>query len=59
MNDCLARPTESMSASAQQLSRTVVELVARAREPVALPAVPHLPASVLEQAPRAVRATSG
>ncbi|MEV0713253.1 hypothetical protein [Asanoa sp. NPDC050611] len=46
---------ESMSQSAQQLSRTVVELVARAKEPVALPAGPELPAALLQQAP-AVRA---
>lgn len=46
---------ESMSASAQQLSRTVVELVARAKEPVALPAGPELPAAVLANAPAAAR----
>lgn len=43
---------ESMSQSAQQLSRTVVELVAKAKEaPLALPAGPEIPVSVLEQAP--------
>jgi uncharacterized protein YaaN involved in tellurite resistance len=41
---------ESMSQSANRLSKTVVELVSRAKEPLALPAGPHLPASVLEQA---------
>ncbi|GIF76470.1 hypothetical protein [Asanoa siamensis] len=41
---------ESMSQSAAQLSRTVVELVARAKEPVALPAGPELPAAILQQA---------
>ncbi|GAA1844355.1 toxic anion resistance protein [Asanoa iriomotensis] len=47
---------ESMSQSAQQLSRTVVELVARAKEPVALPAGPQLPAAILQQAPARERA---
>ncbi|MGI5152881.1 toxic anion resistance protein [Plantactinospora sp. CA-294935] len=41
---------ESMSQSANRLSKTVVELVSRAKEPLALPAGPQLPASVLEQA---------
>ncbi|MEN3615595.1 toxic anion resistance protein [Plantactinospora sp. ZYX-F-223] len=41
---------ESMSHSANRLSKTVVELVSRAKEPLALPAGPQLPASVLEQA---------
>ncbi|WBB70785.1 toxic anion resistance protein [Micromonospora sp. WMMD812] len=45
---------ESMSASAQQLSRTVVELVTRAKEPVALPAGPALPDSILANAPGVV-----
>ncbi|MBV1855244.1 toxic anion resistance protein [Catellatospora tritici] len=42
---------ESMSASSQQLSRNVVDLVTRAGKPLELPAGPALPASVLEQAP--------
>ncbi|GAA3296289.1 toxic anion resistance protein [Dactylosporangium vinaceum] len=42
---------ESMSQTSQRLSRTVIELVTRAKEPVALPAGPQIPASVLEQAP--------
>jgi hypothetical protein len=47
---------ESMSASAQHLSRTVVELVAKAKEPpLALPAGPQLPASVIENAPAVLR----
>ncbi|WP_034591944.1 toxic anion resistance protein [Hamadaea tsunoensis] len=41
---------ESMSASSQQLSRNVVDLVTKARQPLALPPAPQLPASVLEQA---------
>jgi uncharacterized protein YaaN involved in tellurite resistance len=41
---------ESMSAGSQQLSRNVIELVARARQPLALPPAPQVPASVLEQA---------
>ena len=41
---------ESMSQSAAQLSRTVVELVTRAKEQVALPAGPQLPAAILQQA---------
>jgi uncharacterized protein YaaN involved in tellurite resistance len=45
---------ESMSDSAQRLSATVVDLVTRAKEPLALPAGPQLPASVLEQAPAVV-----
>jgi len=39
---------ESMSASSQQLSRSVVELVTKARKPLELPAAPEIPASVLE-----------
>lgn len=46
---------ESMSASAQHLSQTVVELVAKAKEPLALPAGPQLPASVLDNAPTVVQ----
>ncbi|SCG39450.1 toxic anion resistance protein [Micromonospora inositola] len=46
----------SMSESSERLSRTVVELVTRAQEPVALPAGPQLPAAVLEQAPAVVPA---
>jgi uncharacterized protein YaaN involved in tellurite resistance len=42
---------ESMSATSQRLSATVVELVAKARQPLALPPAPELPASVLENAP--------
>ncbi|MEV6814970.1 toxic anion resistance protein [Micromonospora sp. NPDC051296] len=42
---------QSMTQSANRLSQTVVELVTRAKEPLALPAGPQLPASVLEQAP--------
>jgi uncharacterized protein YaaN involved in tellurite resistance len=42
---------ESMSASAQRLSGTVMELVAKAKEPLALPPGPQLPAAVLDQAP--------
>ncbi|MDI1465843.1 toxic anion resistance protein [Catellatospora sp. KI3] len=45
---------ESMSASSQQLSRNVVDLVTRAGKPLELPAAPALPASVLEQAPALV-----
>lgn len=41
---------ESMSQSSQRLSRTVVELVSRAKDPIALPTGPQLPASVLDQA---------
>ncbi|MGX7671470.1 toxic anion resistance protein [Plantactinospora sp. DSM 117369] len=41
---------ESMAHSANRLSKTVVELVSRAKEPLALPAGPQLPVSVLEQA---------
>ena len=41
----------SMSESSERLSRTVVELVTRAKAPLALPAGPQLPAAVLEQAP--------
>jgi len=41
---------ESMSASAQQLNRSVVELVTRARKPLELPPAPELPASVTEHA---------
>jgi hypothetical protein len=41
---------ESMSASYQQLSRNVIDLVTRAQQPIALPAAAALPASVLEQA---------
>jgi uncharacterized protein YaaN involved in tellurite resistance len=47
---------ESMSASAQHLGRTVVELVTRAREPMALPVGPQLPASVVEQVPQLLQA---
>jgi uncharacterized protein YaaN involved in tellurite resistance len=44
---------DSMSQSAQRLSRTVVDLVAKAQEqPVALPAGPQLPPAVLAQADR-------
>jgi uncharacterized protein YaaN involved in tellurite resistance len=42
---------ESMSASSQQLSKNVVDLVTRARKPLELPAAPEIPASVLAQAP--------
>ncbi|MFF5171514.1 toxic anion resistance protein [Micromonospora sp. NPDC000089] len=41
----------SMSESSERLSRTVVELVTRAKAPLALPAGPQLPASILDQAP--------
>jgi hypothetical protein len=41
---------ESMSASSQQLSRSVVDLVTRTQQPLALPAAPVLPACVLEYA---------
>jgi uncharacterized protein YaaN involved in tellurite resistance len=41
---------ESMSATSQRLSKTVFELVAKAREPLALPPGPELPASVLDHA---------
>ncbi|MFG3420931.1 hypothetical protein [Micromonospora sp. NPDC048063] len=47
---------QSMSESSQRLSRTVVDLVIRAKEPVALPAGPQLPAALLEQAPAVVPA---
>jgi uncharacterized protein YaaN involved in tellurite resistance len=47
---------QSMSESSQRLSRTVVDLVTRAQQPVALPAGPPLPAAVLEQAPAVVPA---
>ncbi|MFJ6195406.1 toxic anion resistance protein [Micromonospora sp. NPDC092111] len=46
----------SMSESSERLGRTVVELVSRAKEPVALPTGPQLPAAVLEQAPAVVPA---
>lgn len=42
---------ESMSASSQQLSKNVVDLVTRARKPLELPPAPEIPASVLESAP--------
>ncbi|TDC01774.1 hypothetical protein E1091_02200 [Micromonospora fluostatini] len=42
---------QSMTQSANRLSQTVVELVTRATEPVALPAGPQLPAAVLDRAP--------
>ncbi|PSK65507.1 TelA-like protein [Micromonospora sp. MH33] len=45
----------SMSESSERLSRTVVELVTRAKAPLALPAGPQLPSAVLEQAPAVVR----
>ncbi|HZM78723.1 MAG TPA: toxic anion resistance protein [Candidatus Limnocylindrales bacterium] len=41
---------ESMSASAQHLNQSVVELVTRARKPLELPPAPELPASVTERA---------
>lgn len=41
---------ESMSASSQQLSKNVVDLVTRARKPLELPPAPEIPASVLAQA---------
>ena len=41
---------ESMSASSQHLSRTVVELVAKTRTPLALPEAPALSQSVTAQA---------
>jgi len=41
---------ESMSASAQHLNKSVVELVTRARKPLELPPGPELPASVTEHA---------
>jgi uncharacterized protein YaaN involved in tellurite resistance len=41
---------ESMSASAQHLNKSVVELVTRARKPLELPPSPELPASVTEHA---------
>ena len=50
---------DSLSHSAQRLSRTVVELVAKAKEPVALPAAPDLPAAVLAQAPSAATREEG
>lgn len=40
----------SMSGSTEKLSRNVVELVARARKPLELPAAPSVPESVLENA---------
>ncbi|GIF98650.1 toxic anion resistance protein [Catellatospora citrea] len=42
---------ESMSASSQHLSRTVVDLVTKAGKPLELPAAPPLPPSLLAQAP--------
>jgi uncharacterized protein YaaN involved in tellurite resistance len=46
---------ESMSQTSQRLSRTVVDLVTKAKEaPLALPAGPQLPASVIEQAPAVI-----
>ena len=42
---------ESMSTSSQRLSRTVVDLVARAQQPLELPAAPVIPASIIEHAP--------
>lgn len=42
---------ESMSASSQQLSKNVVDLVTRARKPLELPPAPEIPASVLARAP--------
>jgi len=41
---------QSMSESATRLNKTVVELVAKAQQPLELPAPPELPAAVLEQA---------
>jgi uncharacterized protein YaaN involved in tellurite resistance len=41
---------ESMTASAQHLNNSVVELVTRARKPLELPPAPALPASVTERA---------
>ncbi|MCP2322784.1 uncharacterized protein YaaN involved in tellurite resistance [Hamadaea flava] len=46
---------ESMSASSQQLSRSVVELVTKARKPLELPAAPEIPASVIESSATVVR----
>ncbi len=43
---------ESMSASSQRLSHSVVELVTKARKPIELPAGPELPESVIENAGR-------
>ncbi|WP_117210943.1 toxic anion resistance protein [Allorhizocola rhizosphaerae] len=43
---------ESMSASSQRLSKSVVELVTKARRPIELPAGPDLPPSVIENAGR-------
>ncbi|MFY1636023.1 toxic anion resistance protein [Solwaraspora sp. WMMB335] len=42
---------ESMSQTSQRLSKTVVELISRAKAPLALPAGPQLPASILDQVP--------
>jgi uncharacterized protein YaaN involved in tellurite resistance len=42
---------ESMSASTQKLSQSVVDLVTKARKPLELPPAPEIPASVLAQAP--------
>ncbi len=47
---------QSMSESSERLSRTVVDLITRAKDPVALPGGPQLPAAVLEQAPAVVLA---
>ncbi|GIH06172.1 toxic anion resistance protein [Rhizocola hellebori] len=41
---------ESMSATSQRLSNTVVELVTKARDPIALPAGPQLPAAIMDHA---------
>ena len=45
----IVEANESMSASAQRLSRIVVDLVAKARDPLILPAAPDLPAAVTGQ----------
>jgi uncharacterized protein YaaN involved in tellurite resistance len=47
----IVQANESMSASAQRLSRIVVDLVAKARDPLVLPAAPELPAALTGQAP--------
>jgi uncharacterized protein YaaN involved in tellurite resistance len=54
----IATAQDSMSQTSQRLSRTVIDLVAKAKEPLALPAAPALPASVIERAPELVPATT-
>jgi hypothetical protein len=55
----IVQANDSMTQSAQRLSNTVVELVTRAKEPVALPAGPQLPVPVLDQLPAGQKSQAG